>query len=125
MIKNVEVDVKSVFFIEGEKFLRDMLELIFKDRGLSIYTIESAADCVYLIDDLKPDLIVADLNTLIPNITPFFSALDEKGLSIPILALGHASTWDELKEFQSRFVGFEHKPLSPTGVIERFSKHCL
>ncbi|MCK5882400.1 MAG: hypothetical protein KAG61_01830 [Bacteriovoracaceae bacterium] len=117
--------MKSVFFIDKEKFLRTMLELVFKERGLDIYTIESGADCTYLIDDLTPDLIVADLATLSPDIETFFSSFEERNITVPILALGMESDWDQLEKFQDRFVGLEKKPLSPTGIVEKLEAYCV
>lgn len=56
--------VKKVFYIEKEKFLRSMMELALKSKGAEIYTVESIADNFYLIDDLTPNLIIVDENTV-------------------------------------------------------------
>lgn len=56
---------KRVFFIESEKFLRDMAELLFKNRGYEIYTTAKIKDHFYLLDDLLPDVVVFDLGTVL------------------------------------------------------------
>ena len=124
MIKIIEVIVKSFFFIDREKFLRDMVELSLKEKGLAIYTIDSAKDCIYLIKDLTPDLIIVDLDTLLPNLEDFFSGLDQDNIKPHILSIGTQDGWSKLGSYQSRFIAFEEKPLIASGMSDRFLKLC-
>ncbi len=55
---------KNVFYIEKEKFLRSMFEVAFKQKNVEIYTIDSIKDNFYLLDDLKPRIIIFDLSTV-------------------------------------------------------------
>lgn len=55
--------VKRVFYIEKEKFLRSMMELALRAKKAEIYTVESLESNFYLIDDLKPELIIFDFET--------------------------------------------------------------
>lgn len=55
--------VKRVFYIEKEKFLRSMMELALRAKKAEVYTVETLSENFYLIDDLKPELIVFDLET--------------------------------------------------------------
>ena len=55
--------VKRVFYIEKEKFLRSMLELALRAKKAEVYTVETLNENFYLIDDLKPELIIFDLET--------------------------------------------------------------
>lgn len=56
--------VKNVFYIEKEKFLRSMLEATLKAKVESIYTVETLENNQYLLEDLKPDLVIADFSSL-------------------------------------------------------------
>lgn len=55
--------VKRVFYIEKEKFLRSMFELALRAKKTEVYTVETLESNFYLIDDLRPDLIIFDLET--------------------------------------------------------------
>lgn len=55
--------VKKVFYIEKEKFLRSMMEIALRAKKAEIYTVETLDENFYLLDDLKPDLIIFDLET--------------------------------------------------------------
>ena len=55
---------KNVFYIEKEKMLRSMFEASFKLENQSIYTVDSIVGNYYLLDDLKPKIIVFDIKTV-------------------------------------------------------------
>ena len=55
---------KNVFYIEKEKMLRSMFEASFKHENQSIYTIDSIVGNYYLLDDLRPKIIVFDIKTV-------------------------------------------------------------
>lgn len=59
--------VKRVFYIEKEKFLRSMLELALRAKKAEVYTVETLTENFYLLDDLKPDLIIFDLETVLAS----------------------------------------------------------
>jgi response regulator RpfG family c-di-GMP phosphodiesterase len=55
--------VKKVFYIEKEKFLRSMMEFALRAKKAEVYTVETLEENFYLLDDLKPDLVIFDLET--------------------------------------------------------------
>lgn len=55
--------VKRVFYIEKEKFLRSMMELALRAKKAEVYTVETLESNFYLLDDLKPELIIFDFET--------------------------------------------------------------
>jgi response regulator RpfG family c-di-GMP phosphodiesterase len=55
--------VKKVFYIEKEKFLRSMMEIALRAKKAEVYTVETLEENFYLLDDLKPDLIIFDQET--------------------------------------------------------------
>jgi DNA-binding NtrC family response regulator len=49
-----------VLWIDSNTFATGLLERVFKRRGIPFYALESAEDFSYLIDDLRPELLVLD-----------------------------------------------------------------
>lgn len=62
MVKSQE-QVKKVFYIEKVEFLRSMMELALKARGIDIYTVSTLENNFYLLEDLSPDIILFDVET--------------------------------------------------------------
>lgn len=58
---------KRVLYIEKEKFLRSMMELALRAKDAEIHTVETLQDHLYLLDALKPQLIIFDLETCSTN----------------------------------------------------------
>ena len=56
-----------VLYIEKEKFLRQLLEGVFKAKNAKIHTEDGIQDKFYLIEDLKPSIIIVDLETVNEN----------------------------------------------------------
>lgn len=52
-----------VLWIDKNEFATSALEKIFEKQGLSLYTINSAQDIQYLIEDMRPEVIVIDVAT--------------------------------------------------------------
>ena len=52
-----------VLWIDQNTFATGLLEKVFKKKNLPFYTLSSANDFVYLVDDLKPELLVLDSAT--------------------------------------------------------------
>ncbi len=50
-----------VLWIDSNTIATGFLERVFKQRGLPFYALETAEDFNYLIDDLRPELLVLDL----------------------------------------------------------------
>ncbi len=109
-----------LFFIEKQKFLRDLLDKSAKLEGLDCYTIDSADDCFYLIRDLGSELIIADIETLGLDVGGFFTRLEKEGLSqIPVVAIGKPECIKNLGDYSSKVVRIIEKPLPATGLIEK------
>lgn len=52
-----------VLWIDANTFATGLLEKVFKKRELPFYTLESASDFAYIVDDLKPHVLVLDSQT--------------------------------------------------------------
>lgn len=63
MVKN-EAQTKTIIYVERGDFLRKTMELALKPKGVLVYTVETMENHFYLLDDLRPDLIVFDVKTV-------------------------------------------------------------
>lgn len=52
-----------IFWIDHNNFSNKLLEKVFKKAQISFYTIETVSNFAYLINDLKPQVIVLDFQT--------------------------------------------------------------
>ena len=111
--------MKSAFYIEQEKFLRDMFELLFKDEGLKLYSTKYTEECLYLIEDISPDIIIVDFKSVGEKFDDFLEAINsnQKTNKIPFVLTGFGPDLKDLKE--TDFIGVLEKPISPTGLLER------
>ena len=71
---------KLVFYIEKEKFLRTMIEAALKLKNHNVYTIDTIVDNYYLIDDLKPQVIIFDIDTMGAELHNFIKYVKEATL---------------------------------------------
>ena len=55
---------KQVFYINEIKFVCDAIENLCENNGIECYTLNSVDDFSYLIDDLKPEMIMIDSKAL-------------------------------------------------------------
>ena len=104
--------VKKVFYIEKEKFLRSMFELALRAKKTEIYTVESLHENFYLIDDLRPDLIIFDLNQSPADL----ELLYEYSKKSTLVATGMP---EMEKSLDSRVKGFIAKPIVAHNLAER------
>lgn len=61
-VKRIQL-VGLVLWIDQNTFATGLLEKVFKKKDLPFYTLAQANDFVYLVEDLKPVLIVLDAQT--------------------------------------------------------------
>lgn len=60
-----------VLWIDQNTFVTALLEKVFKAQKLEFYTIASARDFSYLVDDLKPQVLVLDAPTVLQELDLF------------------------------------------------------
>ncbi len=104
--------VKSVFYVEKEKFLRSMMELALRAKKAEVYTVESLSENFYLIDDLKPDLVIFDLD----NSPADLEKLYEYSGKVKLVATGAPGSENSLDK---RVSGFIPKPIVAHNLAER------
>ena len=104
--------VKKVFYVEKEKFLRSMFEVALRAKKAEIYTVETLKENFYLIDDLKPDLIIFDLDQASSDLETLYGYSDR----IKLVATGSP---ESQKGLDSRVRGFLPKPIIAHNLAER------
>ncbi|MBC7714703.1 MAG: hypothetical protein H7177_15260 [Rhizobacter sp.] len=104
--------VKKVFYVEKEKFLRSMMELALRAKKAEIYTVETLNENFYLIDDLKPDLVIFDLDQNPADLEKLY----EYSNHVRLVASGPAGSENSL---DSRVTGFLPKPIIAHNLAER------
>jgi hypothetical protein len=57
-----------ILWIDQNLFASGLVEKVFKKKGLPFYTLGSVRDFAYLVEDLKPVVIVLDQATAMENI---------------------------------------------------------
>lgn len=79
-----------VLWIDKNEFVTSALEKIYNKQSLSLYTINSAQDIQYLIEDMDPEVIVMDVATYLAHEdrVNMFMAASEKMQSISWISAG-------------------------------------
>lgn len=106
-----------VLWIDKNTFATSLLEKVFKKRNLEFYTIPNADDFLYLIDDLKPELLVLDSSTALE----YREALEkqyaesESLQKLPVIMLDES----ENLPFVQNIVGRINRPFDPFQIPEK------
>ena len=100
-----------VLWIDQNTFATGLLEKVFKKKNLPFYTLPSASDFVYLVNDLRPELIVLDTKTAIADLSAFKAQFEGSEFlqSLPFILI------DETPElaFINKVVGHINRPFDP------------
>jgi DNA-binding NtrC family response regulator len=100
-----------ILWIDENIFATSLLEKIFKRRESPFYTLSKPVDFIYLIDDLKPQILVIDSQTAekyFEEIKSQFSQ-SENLRSLPVILVDHS---DKLDFIQNK-VGLIERPFDP------------
>lgn len=105
-----------ILWIDGNTFATGLLEKVFKSKNLPFYTLAEAKDFLYLLDDLKPGLIVLDAATVERAGETFLKQYEnsEQLRSLPKVVIGFG---DDLPFLKNR-IGFIQRPFDPFEIPE-------
>jgi DNA-binding response OmpR family regulator len=106
------IELKKVFYIEKSDFLRSMMEFALKAKGAEIYTVETIENNFYLLDDLTPDLILFDVETVALNL----SQLAEYSSKAILVGLG---SLEDKTRVEAMVKTFMTKPLEAKNIADR------
>jgi DNA-binding response OmpR family regulator len=108
--------VKRVFYIEKEKFLRSMMELALRAKKAEVYTVETLESNFYLLDDLRPELIIFDWETSKVAGPEALEQLYLYSQNAKLIMTGSVGSEDSMDK---RISGFIPKPIVAHNLAER------
>ncbi|MFL5785678.1 MAG: hypothetical protein ACJ76H_13765 [Bacteriovoracaceae bacterium] len=90
-----------VLWIDSNTFASGLLEKVFRKKGLEFYTVPHARDFLYLVEDLKPSVIVLDASTVKEDLELFRKQYDssEHFRKTPVVVIGG---WTGLEFIQEK-----------------------
>ena len=100
-----------IFWVDKNTFSNGLLEKVFKTANIPFYTQTSAQDIGYLVEDLKPGLIVLDSTTYLDHAESFRQQYQASVAmqSSPFVIIDFVPSMD----FIQHQVGQLKKPLAP------------
>lgn len=105
-----------VLWIDQNTFASSLIEKVYRQKNLPFYTIPHAKDFSYLVEDLKPALIVIDASTALADLDLFRNQYEGSEVirSTPFMVIG---SWTGL-EFIQKKKGELSRTLDPFQVPE-------
>lgn len=79
---------KQIFYLNEIKFTCDFVENLSKTSELSCYTLQDTKDFTYLINDLKPLLIIIDSKLYSENKDEFWSQIKQADIGLKTMIVG-------------------------------------
>jgi hypothetical protein len=100
-----------ILWIDENTFATGLLEKVFKSRNLPFYTLVEPKDFLYLLDDLKPELLVLDAVTVRKGEDSFLRLYEQSELlrSLPVVVIGA----EEDLPFLKNKIGSIARPFDP------------
>jgi DNA-binding NtrC family response regulator len=110
--------VKSVFYVEKEKFLRSLFETALKAKKREIHTVESLQDNLYLLEDLTPALVLLDIETIekTPELIPAVFDYKATHPGVKIVTIGSV---EQQSRYRDRTDGFFSKPIEVSQLAHK------
>src|SRR5690554_2374595 len=109
-----------IFWIDENTFATSLTQKALLSQGLDFYTIPSAKDFAYLIEDLKPQTIVIESKTVLKDLSVFKEQYESTShfFGAKIVVIGPRSEFD----FLENIVATLELPINPFQLKEFFSK---
>jgi hypothetical protein len=108
--------VGLILWIDENTFATGLLEKVFKMKSLPFYTLNSVNDFSYLIEDLRPELLILDCPTAMKQLEVFKKQYETSELlqNLPVILIDESS---ELG-FISKKIGQISRPFDPFKIPE-------
>ena len=109
-----------ILWVDENTFASGLLESIFKKRNIPLYTINSAKNFTYLVDDLNPSLMVLDSKTALASLEElkFQYESSEALRRLPVILI---DVVPELNFIEKR-LGLIQRPFDPFKIPEMMDK---
>ncbi|MFA6236542.1 MAG: hypothetical protein WC635_04365 [Bacteriovorax sp.] len=92
--------MKRIFYVEKAEFLRSMMEFALKARGAEIYTLDTLENNFYLLDDLRPQLILFDVETCRDHL----QRLSDYSPNVVMVGVGNEENKKEVEGMVNNFI---------------------
>lgn len=109
-----------ILWIDQNTFATSLLEKVFKKKNLQFYTIPSAKDFSYLVEDLRPELLVLDGQTILENLEAFKLQLSQSENLSKLPKILVEPTND--LQFLENVIGNIHRPFDPFAIPQEIQK---
>src|SRR5687768_8205441 len=109
-----------ILWIDNNQFAASLVEKVFKKRGLAFYTLTDAKDFSYLVDDLKPELIVLDRQTAL-NSNGLFQKQYEASAQLQKTNFMVLGSWEGLEFIQHKLAVLPRE-FDPFEMPDRLTK---
>ncbi len=81
----------QIIFINESKFVCDFVESLCKFNDLACFSLNDSSDFTYLIDDLKPALVIVDKNAYVGDEDRFWSGISGAAHQTKTMIIGMES----------------------------------
>ena len=105
--------LQQVLLIEKTKFIYKLLAKTFKSKDVNCYVVEEQEDLAYLVDDIKPQAIVANIDDI--DISWLKKSLTEAKFDQYVKI---AITSDSNQKSSHYFDQVAHLPIDPFSFVE-------
>lgn len=108
-----------VLWIDQNTFASNLIEKVFKKKNLTFYSLEAPKDFAYLVEDLKPSIIVLDSETAMTHLDALKVQFDSSAniQQSSFIVIGKSDDLGFLN-----IAGHLKKPLDPFTVPEQIQK---
>jgi response regulator RpfG family c-di-GMP phosphodiesterase len=120
-MRDLKVNFKQVFWISPDQFVLKMVEKLFKGHGDAIYTSPEYLGIDYLLQDIKPDLLIFDLDAVNQDYQAFSQQLTEHKQQLFKVAYANKQTWEQFADKQ-QINAFISKPLEVNSLYQQLKK---
>lgn len=104
----------KIFIINEHPFFCQMSKKSLEREGIEVFTLNDASDCIYVIEDVMPNALLLDAQT----IAPFMPAFLEKLKAGPASSIRRV--WLVEKESEALGEEFLLKPIAPGELVQKF-----
>lgn len=114
-----EMGLGMVLWIDENTFATTLLEKVFKQEGLPFYTLDNVDDFSFLVNDLKPEIIVLDTQTARKNSIGLEKQFNENPIlkATPFIFIGSGDDFSYLQK-----IGEIKRPFDPFDMPEIIAK---
>lgn len=109
-----------VLWIDQNTFATSLIEKVFKKKAMGLYSLDKAVDIAYLVEDIRPVVVVLDTQTAIRDLANFSKEYSESAVlqNTDFILLGGDPGLDFIKNNR----GTLSKPLDPFKIPELLQK---